>query len=95
MTTAKIQLTAQQLATLLVLEGACAQLQTGANQLGAFLGLKREADVLVQAIQLIDREKQSLTKEWERTIQIVGAGALPKAAPDLRAINGDSKAFGR
>lgn len=82
MSTTKVTLNANQLATLLVFEGACAALQTGANQLGGFLKLEREALVLADAIQLIDKAKREFAAEWSRTIQIVSG------MPSESVING-------
>ncbi len=73
----ELRLTPHQLAAMLVLDAQVAQLQIGANQLGGFLGLKREADILVNAIQVIQKDKERLVESWAKTIQIVPASALP------------------
>ena len=72
-----MELNSNQLAALLVLDGQSAQLQIGANQLGSFLKLKREADILIAAIELIQKEKEKLISDWAKLIQIVPASALP------------------
>lgn len=72
----KMTLTAHQLATVLVLDGAMAALQTGANQLGSFLKLQDEANILVGAINYIGTRKQDLQAQWERRVQLVGAEEL-------------------
>lgn len=74
-----IKVTPMQLACALVLEAQAAQLQIGANQLGSYLKQVREADILIQAQQLIQRELVKLQQEW--------AGALVVAQPgDLKAL---------
>lgn len=84
MSNGSIALTTHQLAALLVLEAQAQQLQIGANQLGGFLKLKAEADILVEAIALIQRKTGELRAQWARTVQIVDAASMP-AAP---VING-------
>lgn len=79
MKTDTIKVTPMQLACALVLEAQAAQLQIGANQLGGYLKQVREADILIQAQQLIQRELQKLQKEW--------AGGLVVAQPgDLKSL---------
>jgi hypothetical protein len=81
----KMELTPMQLATMLVLDNCCVTLQTGANQLGGFLGLKREADILHERLKDLVREKEKLIESWGRKIQLVPASAMPPAPP---VING-------
>lgn len=71
-----IRLTAQQMATMLVLDSAMAFLQIGANQLGGWLELKKEADILVGAIEFIGTRKMALQKEWANAVVIAGANDL-------------------
>ncbi len=75
----KLTLTAPQLATMLILEAQMNQLQIGANQLGGFLKLTKEADILVNAIQFIGRQKEALMEEWDRKVQLAPAGAIIEA----------------
>ncbi len=77
----QLDLQPMQLATLLVLDGACVALQTGANQLGGFLKLEREANILTSALKLVVTEKEKLIAEWGQKVQVVPAGALPKVGP--------------
>lgn len=74
----KMELTPMQLAAVLVIEGQIAQLQVGANQLGGFLGLKREADILINAIQVITKDRDALVASWAKQVKIYGADAAPK-----------------
>lgn len=73
----QLMLEPMQLAALLVLDAQVAQLQVGANQLGGFLKLHEEADILVRAAQYIQRRKEKLMDGWGRRVQLVGAGAMP------------------
>ncbi len=73
-----LRLTPHQLATVLVFDGAIAMLQTGANQLGGFLKLKAEADVLISAIELIGSRKVALQKEWGGGIVIAKPADVPR-----------------
>ena len=76
---AELKVTPLQLASTLILEGQMAQLQIGANQLGGALRQTREADILIQAQQLIAREFRKLQQEW--------AGGLVLAQPgDLKTL---------
>lgn len=72
----KLELSPLQLATVLVMDGCAMSLQTGANQLGGFLGLKREAEVLAKVGKLLDDEKQKLISEWQHTVKLVDASAM-------------------
>lgn len=72
-----LSLQPMQLAAMLVLDAAIAYLQIGANQLGGFLKLEREADILVQAMNVIGNQKSALMAEWENKVQIVPASAMP------------------
>lgn len=72
----KMRLDANQLATMLILDGAISFLQIGANQLGGFLKLTAEADILMGAIEFIGTRKIALQKEWSGGIQVVQA--LPR-----------------
>ena len=73
-----VTLNANQLATMLMFELQSAQLRTAASQLGGWMKLEREAKVLVDAADSIERQKVDFIKEWQRTIQIVSAAAMPK-----------------
>lgn len=73
-----VSLTAPQLAAFLTLEGQMAQLQIAANQLGAFLKMEKEANILIQAMTFIGNQKNALMAEWERKVQLVPAEAMPK-----------------
>ncbi len=76
-----IQVTPLQMASLLVLEGQIAQLQVGANQLGGFLKLTKEADILIEAAQLIEKKKVEMQRSWETGIQVVSALSPSLVAP--------------
>ena len=78
----KLDLQPLQLAALLVLDGCAMALSTGANQLGGFLGLKREAEILVRCGQMLDSEKQKLLSDWTQLVKLV---PLPAG---LSVING-------
>ena len=67
-----------QLCTMLVLDSVCVALQTGANQLGGFLKLEREASLLAAALKMVSDGKEKLMGEWQRKIQVVPAAALVK-----------------
>ncbi len=62
-----------QLAALLVIDGILNAMQTGANQLGGFLKLKTEGDILVRSLQILGKEKEALMNDWARSIQVVQA----------------------
>lgn len=87
----ELRLTPTQLATVLTFDAQITNLQTAANQLGGFLKLTAEAETLIAAARVINDAKEKLLKEWSGAVVLVPAGELPK----LRAINGESKAFGR
>jgi hypothetical protein len=72
-----IRLTPHQMATMLVIEGAMATLQMGSNQLGGFLGLKDEADLLMSACNHLGKGLEEMKREWEGKVVLVGAGAMP------------------
>lgn len=74
-----LQLEPLQLAAILILDGCSIALKTGADQLGGFLGLKREADILVKALNIIGADKKQLMEEWQRKIVVAPAAALPDA----------------
>jgi hypothetical protein len=78
----KLELTPHQLCAILIIESQCAQLQLGANQLGGFLGLKREAEMLLNAIQVLQKDKERLIHDWSKQVQIVPASAI-QAIPSL------------
>jgi hypothetical protein len=65
-----------QLAALLVLDGCCVALQTGANQLGGFLKLEREAGILMTALKQVTTDKEKLVADWGRKVQLVDASAV-------------------
>lgn len=71
------RVTAAQLATLLVLEGQMANLQTAANQLGAFLGLKREAEICGDAIAVLSRGMEGLKASWDKQVQLASPSDMP------------------
>lgn len=75
----KLELQPLQLATILVLDGCCVSLQTGMNQLGAFLGLNREAAILEERLKDLVREKEKLVASWSRKVQLVPAAMMPPA----------------
>lgn len=68
--------TPMQLAATLLLEGEAQRLQVSANQLGGFLKLTREGDILIQAQQVIIRELQKLQREWAGEIVLAQPGDL-------------------
>jgi hypothetical protein len=71
-----IRLTPQQLGTLLVLDGLVVALQTGANQLGGFLGLKAEGNLVLQALEVLVKGRDGLRAEWAKAVQLAPASAL-------------------
>ena len=73
---AQLQLEPLQLATMLVLDALAKAMETGMNQLGGFLGLKREADIIANALSHLQRDKQRLIEEWQKRIVIAPAAAL-------------------
>lgn len=73
----QLELTPTQLAAMLVIDAQVAQLQIAANQLGGFLKMTREADLIVSAMKVLAEGKERLVQEWARKVQIVPAGALP------------------
>lgn len=73
-----LRLTPEQLCTLLVFEAQAAQLQTAANQLGGFLGLKAEAEVLLSAKGHLDAAKVRMQAEWQRTVQVAQPADVPR-----------------
>lgn len=79
--TQDLRLTPHQLGAMLVFDAQLASLQVGANQLGGFLKLEREATVLVGAIQHIQREKDKLMAEWAKAVQIFPVAAMPALPP--------------
>ncbi len=72
----QLQLEPLQLGALLVIDGCAVALQTGANQLGGFLGLKREADLLLKALGVLQVEKEQLMADWQRKLVVAPASAL-------------------
>ena len=72
----KLELQPLQLAAALVMDAQIAQLQVGANQLGGFLKLEREANILLEAAQLIGKKRQELMDEWSRRVHLAPANAL-------------------
>lgn len=75
MTEAKrVRITPDQLATLLVLDAAMAALQTGANQLGGYLGLKDEAEILTGAIAFVGSRRDELQRQWSAAAQVAQPG---------------------
>ena len=72
-----LSLTPHQLGAMLVLDSLIVGLQTGANQLGGFLGLKREGDILANAMHSLAREKELLMSSWAKQVQVFPAAALP------------------
>ena len=74
--TQQLSLTPMQMATLLVFDLCGSTLQTGCNQLGGFLGLKREAEMLAQGLAAVQAAKESLLNEWSRKVVVAPAGAL-------------------
>lgn len=66
-----LKLTPKQLAAMLVVDACRAALQTGANQLGAFLGMKDEADILVKHVDGLKADFEAL--EQKRAAGIVVA----------------------
>lgn len=75
--TQNLSLNAAQLGTMLVLDAQLASLQVGANQLGGFLKLEREANILVSAMHQIQRDKELLMKSWASQVQVFPPSALP------------------
>lgn len=75
-----LQLDPMQLAAMLVFDGCMVALQTGANQLGGFLKLKREADILVGALDFLNKEKTKLMNEWSNKLVIAPANAITSIA---------------
>lgn len=78
--TTRLRLTANQLATMLVLDGAIAHLQTCANQLGGFLKLKDEAEILMGAVEYIGTRKMAMQKQWDGSIVVVQPGDVSRVA---------------
>lgn len=72
-----LELEPLQLAALLVLDGCCINLKTGIDQLGGFLGLKREADILAERLKDLVREKEKLIEDWKRKVKLVSAAEMP------------------
>jgi hypothetical protein len=75
---AQLRLTPLQLVTVMVLEGQAEQLQIAANQLGGWLGLKAEADILVSAREHILRAKTKMQASWLNAVQVVSAADVPR-----------------
>lgn len=73
-----MRLTANQLAALLVLEGACGMLGVGASQLDGFLGLKDEAQILIGAIEFIGKRKQEMQVKWSQAVVIAQPSDMPR-----------------
>lgn len=78
--TERLDLTPMQLAAVLVIESQIAQLQIAANQLGGWLKLTREADILVNAMQIIVKDTEKLKADWAKQVKIFPEAAL---APGL------------
>ena len=76
----ELMLEPMQLAALLVLDGVAMAVQTGANQLGGFLKLEREAQILCKVLALLVDEKKQLVDDWGRKVKLVDASAVAKVA---------------
>lgn len=74
--TQKLSLEPMQLATLLVFDACGIAIQNGCNQLGGFLGLRREAEMLAQSLAALQHAKDALLAEWQRKVVVAPAGAL-------------------
>lgn len=77
----KLELQPLQLATIIILDACSTALQTGANQLGGFLKLEREASILMKALNVLEGEKQKLVQEWQQKIVVAPANTLIQASP--------------
>jgi hypothetical protein len=75
---APVQVTAQQLATILVYEMQVRSLEAGANALMGMLGLKAEADVLISARDHLVKALNKMKTEWERKIVIAAPSDVPR-----------------
>lgn len=72
----KLDLNPMQLATVLIFDLCGTTLSTGINQLGGFLGLRREAEMLGQALAALQHAKETLIGEWSRKVVVAPAGAM-------------------
>lgn len=72
----QLSLTPMQMGTLLVLDGLSAAMQAAANQLGGFLKLPREADIVIRCGNMLQVEKDKLVGEWKRTVQLATPASL-------------------
>jgi hypothetical protein len=73
-----VQVTAQQLATILVYEMQVRSLETGANALMGMLSLKTEADVLISARDHIVKALNKMKSEWDRKIIVASPADVPR-----------------
>lgn len=85
----KLELTPTQLATVLVIDGCVSNLVTGANQLGGWLGLKSEAEVLARIANLLEGEKQKMIADWTTLVKLAAPGQYPVVNGSV--INGAKK----
>ena len=77
-----IRLTPHQMATMLVIEAQIQALQMGSNQLGGFLGLKDEADLLMSAANHLAKGLEKFKRGWETGLVIASeAPPEPRVGP--------------
>lgn len=77
----QLELQPMQLAALLVLDGVAVALQTAANQLGGFLKLEREAQIVMKALVHIQQEKEKLVQEWQRKVVVAPGNTTVDGKP--------------
>lgn len=73
----KMQLSGQQLAALLLIDSLLSQMQLAVNQLGGFMKYDEAANMIGHAGSVLNRDYVAMKDRWSRTVQLVGADALP------------------
>ncbi len=73
---AQLHLEPMQVCALVIIEGLAAGMQAAINQLGGFLKLPREADIVANAMGHLQRDKERLMQEWQRRLVVAPAGAI-------------------
>lgn len=73
---AQPKFTGKQAAVLMTLDMVCVVLQTAANQLGGFLELQAEGNILVRALAQVSQDKERLVADWRRSVVLAAPAAL-------------------
>jgi hypothetical protein len=72
----QIQLTAEQLAAMLLIESLLSTMQVTVNQLGGFVKYLPAANMVANAGAVLGKDYERMKADWQRSVVIAPAGAL-------------------